>query len=121
MSAVTVARVDEIPPGTIEVREDRCITGLQRVAIHGVERPGAVGSSDARPVRVHVAPPPERLLPMSAPATAVVRVYNVGFGDSILLDLPAPGRRIKILIDCGSVAFGDGAAMRGWGGGDDVQ
>jgi beta-lactamase superfamily II metal-dependent hydrolase len=37
-----------------------------------------------------------------------VRVYNVGFGDSILVDLPTPaGDRARVLIDCGSVSFGD--------------
>lgn len=41
----------------------------------------------------------------------VVRVYNVGFGDSILIDLPKPdGERAKILIDCGSISYGDTGA-----------
>src|SRR5262245_13644208 len=39
---------------------------------------------------------------------ARIRAYNVGFGDSFLLDLPSPsGRRVKVVIDCGSVSFGD--------------
>ena len=37
-----------------------------------------------------------------------IRVYNVGFGDCILLRLPTPtGRVAKILIDCGSLSFGE--------------
>ncbi len=37
-----------------------------------------------------------------------IRVYNVGFGDCIKLDLPTPsGRRATVLIDCGSLSFGD--------------
>lgn len=35
-----------------------------------------------------------------------IRAYNVGFGDSFLLDLPGRNGRVKILIDCGSVSFG---------------
>jgi beta-lactamase superfamily II metal-dependent hydrolase len=39
---------------------------------------------------------------------ARISAYNVGFGDSFLLDLPSPsGRRVKVLIDCGSVSFAD--------------
>jgi beta-lactamase superfamily II metal-dependent hydrolase len=34
--------------------------------------------------------------------SVIVRMYNVGFGDSFLLLFPAPdGRRRKVLIDCG--------------------
>ena len=37
-----------------------------------------------------------------------IRVYNVGFGDCILLRLPTPsGRVAKILVDCGSLSFGE--------------
>lgn len=36
-----------------------------------------------------------------------IRVYNVGFGDCILLWLPTPrGRVAKVLVDCGSLSFG---------------
>lgn len=39
---------------------------------------------------------------------ARVRVYNVGFGDCFLLDLPTRGGdRASVLIDCGSLSFGD--------------
>jgi beta-lactamase superfamily II metal-dependent hydrolase len=36
---------------------------------------------------------------------ALVRMYNVGFGDSFLLQLPSPqGGVLKVLIDCGTIA-----------------
>ena len=37
-----------------------------------------------------------------------IRAYNVGFGDCLLIDAPAGGgRSVKILVDCGSISFGD--------------
>ncbi len=37
-----------------------------------------------------------------------IRVYNVGFGDCVKLDMPTTsGRRATVLIDCGSLSFGD--------------
>jgi beta-lactamase superfamily II metal-dependent hydrolase len=37
-----------------------------------------------------------------------IRVYNVGFGDCILLHIPTPtGRVAKVLVDCGSLSFGE--------------
>ena len=45
---------------------------------------------------------------MTGTVQARVRVYNVGFGDSFLLDLPTvTGQNAKVLIDCGSLTFGD--------------
>jgi beta-lactamase superfamily II metal-dependent hydrolase len=35
-----------------------------------------------------------------------IRMYNVGFGDSFLVTIPAPQRPRKILIDCGSHTAG---------------
>ena len=37
-----------------------------------------------------------------------IRMYNVGFGDSFLLTVPAPDRDRKILIDCGVHPSGPG-------------
>jgi beta-lactamase superfamily II metal-dependent hydrolase len=42
------------------------------------------------------------------PAEVVVRMYDVGFGDSFLVRLPSPDRtrHLKLLIDCGTFAKG---------------
>ncbi len=37
-----------------------------------------------------------------------VRMYNVGFGDSFLVSIPAPDRTLQILFDCGSHSGGPG-------------
>ena len=40
-----------------------------------------------------------------------VRMYNVGFGDSFLIRIPAAGGDRKILVDCGSIKKGDGGSI----------
>jgi beta-lactamase superfamily II metal-dependent hydrolase len=42
------------------------------------------------------------------PNTALVRMYNVGFGDAFLLVLPGADRPQRVLIDCGSHFLGAG-------------
>lgn len=44
---------------------------------------------------------------MTTPVT--VRMYNVGFGDCFLLSVPAGGRTMRILIDCGTHSSNTGS------------